>query len=152
MKCFRHSSRHTAVSELGERAADPETIPGSPIEPTKARAQTRCPSPPQSVEGVASEEMSGAEMVHTYVATMRPEGGATTAPLLPRAIAAWSDASLFGRVAGCRGLAGVAVTRPAGGGARPRTHASVRPPEVTFPRRPCRHMAYHDLASGIGMA
>jgi hypothetical protein len=31
MKCFRHSSRHTAVSELGERAADPETIPGSPI-------------------------------------------------------------------------------------------------------------------------
>ena len=42
-------------------------------------------------------------MVHTYVATMRPHGGATTAPLPPCAIASWSDAILFGRVAGCRG-------------------------------------------------
>ena len=42
-------------------------------------------------------------MVHTYVATMRPDGGATTPPLPPRAIASWSDAILFGRVAGCRG-------------------------------------------------
>jgi hypothetical protein len=37
--------------------------------------------------------MSGAEVVHTFVATMRPVG----------AIASWSDAILFGRVAGCRG-------------------------------------------------
>jgi hypothetical protein len=42
---------------------------------------------------VVSEERPGAEVVHTVVATMRPVG----------AIASWSDASLFGRVARCRG-------------------------------------------------
>jgi len=47
--------------------------------------------------------MPGAEVVHTFIATMRPDGGGTTAPRLPRAIASWSDAILFGRVAGCRG-------------------------------------------------
>ncbi len=52
---------------------------------------------------VVSEEMSGAEVVHTFVATMWPDGVATTAPMPPRAIASWSDAILFGRVAGCRG-------------------------------------------------
>ena len=40
-----------------------------------------------------SEERPGAEVVHTFVATMRPVG----------AIASWSDAIPFGRVAGCRG-------------------------------------------------
>ena len=39
------------------------------------------------------EWWKGAEVVHTVVAMMRPVG----------AIASWSDASLFGRVAGCRG-------------------------------------------------
>ena len=37
--------------------------------------------------------MPGAEVVHTFVATIWPDG----------AIASWSDAIPFGRVAGCRG-------------------------------------------------
>ena len=65
-------------------------------------------------------------MVHTYVATMRPDGGATTAPLPPRAIASWSDAILFGRVAGCRGAD---LPRLIEEPAEPRTQKRQGPPE-----------------------
>ena len=75
--------------------ADPETIPGSPIADQSNGLKRGVPSPPQSGWRVASEEMPGAEMVHTFVATMRAARS--------RAIASWSDAILFGRVAGCRG-------------------------------------------------
>jgi hypothetical protein len=71
----------------------PEDHPREPHSRPKQRAQTRCSLAAAVRLRVASEEMSGAEVVHTFVATMRPVG----------AIASWSDASLFGRVAGCRG-------------------------------------------------
>jgi hypothetical protein len=75
---------------------------------------------------VVSEEMSGAEVVHTFVATMWPDGVATTAPMPPRAIASWSDAILFGRVAGCRGAD---LPRLIEEPAEPRTQKRQGPPE-----------------------
>ena len=69
----------TAVAILlrwnGERwTADPETIPGSPIADQSNGLKRGVPSPPQSGWRVVSEEMPGAEVVHTFVATMRPDG------------------------------------------------------------------------------
>ena len=84
------------------------------------------PSPPQSGWRLVSEDMTGAEVVHTIVATMRPDGRATTAPLPPRAIASWSDAILFGRVAGCRGAD---LPRLIEEPAEPRTQKRQGPPE-----------------------
>ena len=88
----------TAVATLlrrnwERRTADPKTISGSPIADQSNGLKRGVPSPPQSAWRVVSEEMPGAEVVHSFVATMRPVG----------AIASWSDASLFGRVVGCRG-------------------------------------------------
>jgi hypothetical protein len=80
----------------------PGDHPREPHSRPKQRAQTRCSLAAAVRLRVASEEKPGAEVVHTFVATIQPGGGAT-APLSPRAIASWSDAILFGRVAGCRG-------------------------------------------------
>ena len=71
----------------------PGDHPREPHSRPKQRAQTRCSLAAAVRLRVASEEMSGAEVVHTFVATMRPDGGAATALRPPRAIASWSDAS-----------------------------------------------------------
>jgi hypothetical protein len=78
----------TVVAKLLRRnwerwTADPETILGSPIADQSNGLKRGVPSPPQSGWRVVSEEMPGAEVVHTFVATMQPDGGATTAPLPP---------------------------------------------------------------------
>ena len=70
----------------------PGDHPREPHSRPKQRAQTRCSLAAAVRLRVASEEMSGAEVVHTFVATMRPDGGAATALRPPRAIASWSDA------------------------------------------------------------
>jgi hypothetical protein len=53
--------------------ADPETIPGSPITDQGNGLKRGVPSPPQSGWRVVSEEMPGAEVVHTFVATMQAD-------------------------------------------------------------------------------
>ena len=111
----------TAVAILLRRnwerwTADPETIPGSPIADQSNGLKRGVPSPPQSGWRVVSEEMPGAEVVHTFVATMRPVG----------AIASWSDAIPFGRVAGCRGAD---LPRLIEEPAEPRTQKCQDPPQ-----------------------
>jgi hypothetical protein len=51
------------------RTADPKTIRGSPIADQSNGLKRGVPSPPQSGWRVVSEEMPGAEVVHTFVAT-----------------------------------------------------------------------------------
>ena len=61
--------------------------------------------------------MPGAEVVHTFVATMRPDANQTeahsitTAPLPHRTIGPWSDAIPYCRLAGCRGADSAALMR-----------------------------------------
>jgi hypothetical protein len=50
--------------------ADPKTIPGSPIADQSNGLKRGVPSPPQSGWRMVSEEMAGAEVIHTFVATM----------------------------------------------------------------------------------
>jgi hypothetical protein len=120
----------TAVATLlrwnwERRTADPKTIPGSPIADQSTDSNEVFLAAAVRLR-VVSEEMSGAEVVHTFVATMWPDGVATTAPMPPRAIASWSDAILFGRVAGCRGAD---LPRLIEEPAEPRTQKRQGPPE-----------------------
>jgi hypothetical protein len=104
----------------------PGDHPREPHSRPKHGLKRGVPSPPQSGWRVVSGKMPGAEVVHTFVATMQPDGGATTAPRRPRAIASWSDAILFGRVAGCRGAD---LPRLIEEPAEPRTQKRQGPPE-----------------------
>ena len=54
----------------------PGDHPREPHSRPKHGLKRGVPSPPQSGWRVVSEEMPGAEVVHTFVATMRPDGGA----------------------------------------------------------------------------
>ena len=98
----------------------PGDHPREPHSRPKQRAQTRCSLAAAVRLRVVSEEMPGAEVVHTFVATMRPVG----------AIASWSDASLFGRVAGCRGAD---LPRLIEEPAEPRTQKRQGPPDEGGP-------------------
>ena len=71
MKCFTAQQSRTAASELGEMDCGPGDHPREPHSRPKQRAQTRC----SLAAAVRLRVVSENEMVHTFVATMRPVGG-----------------------------------------------------------------------------
>jgi hypothetical protein len=88
MKCF--TTQQSPYRCIGIRRDGLRTRM-EPHSRPKQRAQTRCSLAAAVRLRVVSEEMPGAEVVHTFVGTMRLVG----------TIASWCDAIPFGRVAGC---------------------------------------------------
>ena len=90
MKCFTAQQSPYCCVGLGEMDCGPGDHPREPHSRPKQRAQTRCSLAAAVRLRVVSEEMPGAEVVHTFVATMQADP----------AIASWCDAIPFGRLAG----------------------------------------------------